>query len=136
MFVPLSTCCSCKATWIRFRGVDIDRAYLRWTTIGKRTSWEMCVTLGRSSFGKSSLLFNLLLWSHERSSDEFWTGVEIWKSPFSDLNPMAGMRLSMTLASNPQPAADGCWDCLSGCRAAVDPRLLRCGSICCRASSL
>jgi hypothetical protein len=57
LFVPLSTCCSCKATWIRFRGVDIDRAYLRWTTIGKRTSWEMCVTLGRSSFGEEFLTF-------------------------------------------------------------------------------
>jgi hypothetical protein len=45
------------------------------------------------------------LWFHERSSDEFWTGVEIWKSPFSDLNPMAGMRLSVTLASSTQPAA-------------------------------
>jgi hypothetical protein len=69
----------------------------------------VCVTLGRSSFGEEFLTFQPT--TVVPTSDPVtntgldWTGLEIWKSPFSDLNPMAGMRLSMTLASSPQPAA-------------------------------
>jgi hypothetical protein len=75
---------------------------------GKEHRAEMCVTLGRSSFGEEFLTFNLPLWSHDpvvTNTGLDWTRLEIWESPFSDPNPMAGMRLSMTLASRPRPAA-------------------------------
>jgi hypothetical protein len=47
---------------------------------GKEHRAEMCVTLGRSSFGETFLTFDLLLWSQDPvSSDEYWTGLD-WKS--------------------------------------------------------
>jgi hypothetical protein len=109
---PLSTSCSCRQHGIR--GVDVDS--IVHISVGPQsekgpaeTCVCVCVTLGRSSFGEEFLTFQPT--TVVPTSDPVtntgldWTGLEIWKSPFSDLNPMAGMRLSMTLASSPQPAA-------------------------------
>jgi hypothetical protein len=50
-----------------FRGVDsiVHISVVPASEKGKEHRAEMCVTLGRSSFGEEFLTFNLLLWSHD-----------------------------------------------------------------------
>jgi hypothetical protein len=65
-----------------FRGVDsiVHISVVPASEKGKERRAEMCVTLGRSSFGEEFLTFNLLHTVVPRSSsDEYWTGLD-WKS--------------------------------------------------------